>query len=184
MATIQSRNSKLTADQSMADGVQKFLSTLASLPVGSTSVTPAEMVKVLQDRIASGKAVIAADAARTAAVKADRDKRAQTAAFVQSLRRIVLGMFTQSPDTLAAFGLKAPKAGKKTVETKSVAVAKSKATRAARGTKGTKQKKAIKGGTTTAATPVATAVAPATAAAPVTASATTASPAAPAKPSA
>jgi hypothetical protein len=184
MASKQSRSQKLTGDQQMADGVQKFLNTLASLPVGSTSVTPADMVKVLQDRIASGKAVLAADAARAAAVKADRDKRAQTAAFVQSLRRIVLGMFSQSPDTLAAFGLKAPKAVKKTVEAKSAAVAKSKATRAARGTKGTKQKKAIKGGTTTAATPVATTAAPATAAAPTTASAPAASPAAPAKPSA
>jgi hypothetical protein len=141
----QIRSAKRDADQSMIDGVNKVLATCASLPVGSTTVTPADIVKVLQDRIDASKAVLTAEAARSAAVKVDRDKRAQSAAFVQSLRRMIQGMFTQSPDTLAAFGLKAPKAPKKTVTTKATAVAKSKATRKARGTLGTKQKKAVKG---------------------------------------
>ncbi len=181
MTTTNNRNGKLTADQNMIVGVQKYLSHMGSLPVGSTTVTPADIVKVLQDRVDAGKAVLTADAARTAAVKADRDKRAQTAAFVQSLRRVVLGMFTQSPDTLAAFGLKAPKAAKKSTEVKATAVAKSKATRKARGTLGTKQKKAVKGTVPAAAgAPTATAIPGGAAVANPTAPVAT--PAAPTKP--
>jgi hypothetical protein len=145
MTTKKNRNAKLAADQSMIDGVHGFLSTLPSFPVGSTSVTPADIVKVFQDRVDAARAVQTAEAARTAAVKTDLDKRAQTAAFVRSFRRIVLGMFSESPDTLAAFGLKAPRAPKKTVEVLSAAVAKSKATREARNTMGTRQKKGVKG---------------------------------------
>jgi len=58
---------------------------------------------------------------------------------------MIQGMFTQSPDTLAAFGLKAPQAGKKTVATKAQALVKSEATRQARHTMGKRQKGQIKG---------------------------------------
>jgi hypothetical protein len=139
------RSGQLANDQSMIDGIEKFLTQFASLPVGSQVLAPADIVKVFQARLDAGKAVLTAEAARTAAIKADKDERLKTAAFTQSFRRMVLGMFSQSPDTLAVFGLKAPKAVKKTVQTKSTAVAKSKATRTARNTMGTKQKKAIKG---------------------------------------
>src|SRR5579864_3564584 len=44
--------------------------------------------------------------------------RKHPAAFTESFRRIVQGMFSQSPDTLAEFGLKPPKASKKTVAVK------------------------------------------------------------------
>jgi hypothetical protein len=140
----------MSADQAMADGVQKFLAQLASLPVGSRIVTPADIVKVFQDRIDAGKALKTAEAARTAAVKADRDVRAQTSVFVQACRRVVQGMFFESPDTLAAFGLKAPKAAKKKVAVKAAAVVKSKATRTARNTLGKKAKLAIHGSPSTA----------------------------------
>jgi hypothetical protein len=135
----------MIADQAMIDGVQKFLSQLASLPVGSQTMTPADIVKVFQDRLTLGKAAQTAEAARAAAVKADRDERARTAALVQAFRRIVLGMFAQTPDTLAVFGLKAPKAGKKKVAVKAAAVVKGKATRTARNTVGKKAKLLIKG---------------------------------------
>jgi hypothetical protein len=61
-------------------------------------------------------------------------------------------MYTQSPDTLAAFGLTAPKVAKKSVATKSTALAKTKATRAARKTMGSQQRKGVKGAATTANT--------------------------------
>ena len=168
MSIVTTRNAKIAADQKLIDGVHKFFGQFASLPVGSTTVTPADIVKVLQDRVDAGQTVLTAEAARTTAVKADRDKRAQTAAFVQSLRRMVQGMLSQSPDTLATFGLKVLKTAKKTVDVKATSLAKSKATRKARGTMGKKQKKAVKGN------------APATA----SSGGTTASPAAPTKPNA
>jgi hypothetical protein len=135
----------MAADQAMIDGVQKFLSHLASMTVGSQTLTPADIVKVFQDRLTAGKAAQTAEAARKAAVKADRDERAKSAALVRSLRRVVVGMFEQTPDTLAAFGLAAPKAAKKKVAVKAAAVAKSKATRTARHTTGKKARLAIKG---------------------------------------
>ena len=135
----------MIADHAMIDGVQKFLSQFASLPVGSQTLTPADIVKVFQDRITLGKAAQTAEAARAAAVKADRDERARTSALVQALRRIVLGMFAQTPDTLAVFGLKALKAAKTKVDVKAAAVVKGKATRTARHTTGKKAKLTIKG---------------------------------------
>lgn len=155
------RIDQVAADQALLDGTQKFLSQLASLLVGSQSMAPADIVKVFQARIDAAKAVETATAQRTAAVKVNRDERLKTSAFVLTFRRIVVAMFQNSPDTLAAFGLKAPKAGKRTVATKSAAVAKSKATRTARNTMGTKQRKSIKGTLPEATTPPALPPAPA-----------------------
>jgi hypothetical protein len=146
------RSDQVAADQAMIDGIQKFLSQLASMPVGSQNMTPADIVKVFQARVDAGKAVQTANAARITAVKANKDERQKTSAFVQAFRRIVVGMFLQSPDTLAVFNLTAPKAAKRTVATKSAAVAKSKATRTARNTMGSKQKKSIKGSVPEAST--------------------------------
>jgi hypothetical protein len=108
-------------------------------------MAPADIVKLLQSRIDEGNAVVAADAVKSAAVKAERDGRAKTSRFVSALRRVVVGMFLESPDTLAEFGLKAPKAVKHDVQTKSTAVAKSMATRKARHTLGSKQRLEIHG---------------------------------------
>jgi hypothetical protein len=146
MANVNNkRNDRVTADQKLIDGTQKFLAQFATLPVGGTNMAPADIVKALQDRIDKATAAQTAEAARTAAVKADHDERANTAAFVLALRRIVLGMFQANPDTLAVFGLKAPKARKTKVATKAAAIAKNKATRTARGTKGPKAKLKVKG---------------------------------------
>jgi len=143
--TNNKRNDRIAGDEAMIAGVQKFFAQFATLPVGATNVTPADIVKVFQDRIDKATAAQTAEAARTAAVKADRDERASTDSFVKALRRIVLGMFEAAPDTLAVFGLKPPKARKTKVATKAAAVAKNKATRKARGTVGPKKKLSIKG---------------------------------------
>jgi hypothetical protein len=139
------RVSQLAGEQKLIDGTKQFLWQLQSIPVGSQMVTPPEIVKVLDDRIALIKAAMAAADARAAAVKAERDERKKTAPFVNSLKRIVVGMFSQSPDTLGVFGLKAPKVGKRTVAVKAVAVDKVAATRKARHTMGPKARKSVKG---------------------------------------
>jgi len=145
MSSTNNRLQRLASDQKLIDGVTKYLSKFAILPVGSQDLAPADIVKILQSRIDSCQAVVAAEAARNTAVKADRDERAKTAILVSSLRRMVVGMFSQSPDTLATFGLKAPRLSKKKVATKAAAVAKGVATRKARHTLGRKQKATIKG---------------------------------------
>ena len=174
------RLSRESADQKMADGTQKYLSKLASLPVGGGTYTPAEIIQIFKDRIATNQAVQTVTAQRAAAVKADDDKRAQTGPTVRAFRRMVQGMFSESPDTLAAFGLAPLKVATKDVATKTEAVAKALATRAARHTMGTRQKAKIKGTTTGASTgsPASPGLAPAAAggSTPVTAPAPTAGP--------
>ena len=146
------RVSQLAGEQKLIDGTKQFLWQLQSIPVGSQMVTPPEIVKILDDRIALVKAAIAAADARAAAVKAERDERTKTTPFVNSLKRMVVGMFSQSPNTLGVFGLKAPKVAKRTVASKSVAVEKVAATRKARNTMGPKARKSVRGTVPSAAT--------------------------------
>jgi len=178
MSNNSSRTDLLAADQNLIDGIQKNASKLpASFPVGSVITTPADVVTMLQGRITTGKAVVQADAARTAAVQSDRTTRAATQAKVSAFRRIIVAMFEASPDVLGDFGLAASKPPQKTAETKAAAAAKAKATRALLGTKGSQQKKAAK------AAAAAPAPAPAPAAAPAPEPVAPApAPAAPAKP--
>ncbi len=156
---------QITSDQNMITGTQTHLAQLSSFPVGSQTVALADIVKVYQDRITTAQAAQTAQAAATAAVQANRDKRAQTSAFTAAFRRMVQGMFAESPDTLASFGLAPIKVGKRTVATKANAIAKNKATRVARHTMGSNQKKDVKGTvdpspTTSPSTPVAPPAAP------------------------
>lgn len=152
MSTVSKKRSvRIAGDQSLIAGIQKFLAQYPSLYVGSQSLTPAAIVQVLQNRINTGQAAQTAEAARTAAVKADKDESANTAAFEQSLRAVIHGMFSESPDTLAVFGLKPRQPHKETVAIRAEAVAKAKATRLARHTLGPKQKLEITGQTTPAA---------------------------------
>lgn len=162
-----------TADQKMVIGIQQFFSNLPTMTAGSQTMAPADFVKVLQDRLASSQAVQTATAARSAAVKVDRDKRTQTAPLMRALKRVVQGMYSESPEVLAVFGVQPVKIGTQTVATKATAIEKTLATRKARHTMGKKQKKAIHGtpaGATTApaapapaATPSPVKVGPATA---------------------
>jgi hypothetical protein len=134
-----------TADQKMAAGIKQFFSALPTMTVGSQTLAPADFAKIFQDRVASSQTVQTATAARTAAVKADRDKRTQTAPVVKAFKRVVQGMFSESPDTLAVFGLQPIRVGAPTVATKAAAADKALATRKARHTMGKNQKKDIHG---------------------------------------
>lgn len=150
MSSSNSRLVKETADQKLVAGIQQFLMNLATMTVGSRQLTPAELAAIFQDRVASSQAVQTATASRAAAIKADRDKRAQTASLEKALKRLVQGMFSESPDTLAVFGLQPVKVGTKTVATKAAAVEKTLATRKARHTMGKRQKEEITGETASA----------------------------------
>jgi hypothetical protein len=159
------RVQQLANDQKLVDGTKQFLSQMSSLPVGSQTVTPAQIVQVLEDRIATSKAAVAADDARKAAVKADRDERTKSAPFVHALKRIVIGMFLQSPDTLGVFGLHAPRVARTKAATKALAVEKTTATKKARGPIGRKQRAKVKGTVPTAGRPQPATAAPTPAAA-------------------
>jgi hypothetical protein len=145
MSTKNKRSDQIAADQAMIDGIQKFLAQNAQLSFGSQTKTPAAIIQVYQDRIHANQAAQAAEAARQAAVKANRDERASTTAITGSFRQMVLAMYSQSPDTLAVFLLKPRKVSVKTPAQKALAAARAKATREARKTMGPKQKAGIKG---------------------------------------
>jgi len=97
---VQSNN-----DQLMSAATKQYLANVPSLSVAGESMTPAQIAQLFDDRVASTQTVQTATAGRTAAVKANRDKRAQTASKVKAYTTIIQGMFAESPDTLAAFGL-------------------------------------------------------------------------------
>ena len=130
-STPRNRMEALSQDEQMLAGVQQNLSALASLTVGSQTMTPAQIVQSIQGRITTAKAAQTARAAQIAAAKADRDMRTQTQPLMSALRRIVIGMYMESPDTLDTFGLKPPKAATMSTEERAAAAAKGVATRKA-----------------------------------------------------
>ena len=140
MSQFQTRDQQIAADQALIAGIQKFLTSYPSLPVDGQNMTPTDIVQLLQERINASQAAQTAEAARIAAFKAETDVRAKTTATRQSLRLMVQGMYSGSPDNLAVFGLKPRKASSETATTRAAAAVKAKATRAARGTKGPKEK--------------------------------------------
>ena len=150
MSTPKTRNARIAADQALLAGVQKFLMSYPSLSVDGQTMTPANIVQFLQNRINASQAAQTAEAARTAAIKSESDVRAQTAAQQLSLRQIVQGMFSGTPDNLAVIGLEPRRASSETATTRAAAAVKAMATRKARGTLGPKAKLKITGSSTPA----------------------------------
>jgi hypothetical protein len=136
------RQARITADQQLIAGVQQYLAQLGTLTVGSQKMAPADIVKAIQGRIDASNAAVKADAAHVAALQAETTELTGTAILVSSLRTLVMGMYSPSPDVLAAFGLVPRKRTEPSAATKAAAAAKSRATRKARGTLGKKQKNA------------------------------------------
>jgi hypothetical protein len=107
------------------------------------------LVTLLQSVIDALNALSPAEAAATAAVANARKVVTNAGPVIQSLRRTLIAMFGNAPQTLALFGLTPPRAkAPKTAQQKAVAAAKAKATRIARGTASKKAKSAIKGNVT------------------------------------
>ncbi len=149
-----SRHERATADQSLADGLNKNATTIPSIMVGGASVATKDIVTTLQARIATAKAATSARATWLAAVQADRDERAKTKTLVSVVKQTLLASFVGQVDTLAEFGLTPRKPRVVSPEVQVAAAAKAKATRAARHTMGKKQKAEIKGTITVPAVPV------------------------------
>jgi hypothetical protein len=134
------------ADQKLVGGLTQHASTVSSLLIAGTSYTTADIIGVLQARVATGNAVTSTRATWQAAVQADRDRQAQTQAFVSGLRQVLQVAFAGQIEALTDFGLVPPKPQPhRTPEQKALQAKKAAATRAARHTMGPKQKAAIKG---------------------------------------
>jgi hypothetical protein len=131
-------------EQKMIDGFNKHGQTINTLLVRGTTYKPADIVIILQARLATAKAVDSARSTWQAAVAADRDERAKTKTFVSGIRQALLVAFADSIDVLADFGLSPRKKAVVSPETRAAAAVKAKATREARHTMGKKQKAKIK----------------------------------------
>jgi hypothetical protein len=157
------RSSQQGKDQEVIQGVQKDLSTMASLPLAGTTYTPASFVALVQSRIDAGNQVVTTKAAWLNAVKTYDTINKQATVAVHDLKQLVIGAFGATSSKLADFGFTARKVVVLTPAAKAAAAAKRAATRKARNTMGPKAKRKVTGTTTPAptATPEANAAAPA-----------------------
>jgi hypothetical protein len=138
------RPDEMARDQKLIDGLTKHAGIIATLYVNGQPFTAAQAVTTLQGRVNAGTAVAPAKAAYRQAVKADHDERAQTKAFVSSLRQALLLMFAGQPQVLADLGIEPRKApAKRTAAEKKAAVERGLGTRELRHTKGPKEKARI-----------------------------------------
>jgi hypothetical protein len=134
--------------QTLIAGLQKQLPN-GTFTLVSTSYTTATLVPALQATIAALAAVVTAHAGLKAALVAWDAQEAKMGPEVLALKRILLSMFANAPDTLALFGLAPRKVpAPRTAAQKALTAAKAKATREARGTLGKKQKAQITGNVT------------------------------------
>ena len=148
------RPNRLVDDQNLVDGLRKHAATLTGMTIGGAALKNDDIVAAVLGRIATANAVGPARVAFQAVVKADRDERAKTRAFVSAVRRGLRVIFEGQLEVLAEFGLRPPKAPTPLTPTqKAAAVAKAQATRKLRHTMGAKQRAKIKATDPAAATP-------------------------------
>src|ERR1017187_7751811 len=149
---IVNRSQQVYVDQSLIDGLKKRESELASIIIDGTSHMAADLIAILEARIAAASKAITTRATWLAAVQTDEDERARAKRAVSGLKQVLQIAYGGSLDALADFGVAPRKPRPITPETAVAAVAKAKATRAARQTMGKKQKQKITGATAQSAT--------------------------------
>ena len=142
----------LARDAQVIAGIQKHLNSVPTLPLGGSTYTPADLVKLVQGRIDASGVANTTKATWHSNVLAGRKLNTQVTPVLRALRTYVLNVYGAASPVLADFGFTAPKVTTRTPEEKAAAAAKAKATRAARHTMGKNQKKSVKG-TVAAAAP-------------------------------
>jgi hypothetical protein len=161
------RTSLIAADQQLADGLSKNAGILGTFGFGGKQLKPADVVQVLQGRIAKAQAATTAKANLNAAATAADNEILSTRALVKAVKQALRALFVDDIATLATFGLAPAKVPAPTPGTLVKAAAKAKATRTLRGTKGPKQRLTVQataapqGAPETATATAATAPAPA-----------------------
>jgi hypothetical protein len=143
--STNSKSAQQNPDAMLIAGLQKNTPNLA-LILASQQQSLAQVVAVLQGRVDDDQTVRTAKAAYDTAVQTRNTNLAATQTYVHDVRQAVKAMFSNSPQTLADFGMVPNKPRTPlTVGQKVLAAAKAKATRTARGTLGKNQKAKISG---------------------------------------
>jgi hypothetical protein len=135
----KNRNDQTTADQFLADGLNKHSATIPPIFIAGAAVPLKDIITTLQTRVEAAKNVPLARATWLAAIKTEEDERARSGTLVSALKQSLLVFFAGQVDTLADFGLTGRKTPAVSPETRVAAAAKAEATREARHTMGKKQ---------------------------------------------
>jgi hypothetical protein len=158
------RTAQQDRDRKIIAAIQKYLMALSSILIRGVGYTPAQLITLFQNDIATADAATTAKAALHDAVTAAKTQRATMGPLLVGFRTFVLNQFKDA-SIITAFGFSPQKEATRTVADKAVALTKTKATRTARHTMGSKQKKTVTGtstapAATTPATPATTAAKP------------------------
>jgi hypothetical protein len=150
MSAKTNRIAENTADQQLATGLTQNASRLGTLTVIGKPMQAADVVQVLQARIAARTTATQAHVALQAAVAALKVEVANTRALVRAVKQMLRAMFANDAATLGTFGIPVPVPKPKPATAKAASAAKAKATKAAGG-----KKSATKAAATTEAAPAA-----------------------------
>jgi hypothetical protein len=142
---MSNKSNTIDRNRKAIAGIQKHYANAPAIVLDGVSYKPAEIEKILQDRIDRADATSAAKVTFHEAVAAERAANAKANAVFKALRTRVLSDFKSSAETLGEFGIVLRPKRELTVEQKVEAAAKREATRKARHTMGAREKAKIKG---------------------------------------
>ena len=135
-----SRIKQEAALQSMITGLTQHQQQLPSIVIAGKTYSNADLIEILEARLAALKAADTTRAAWRYAVQQDYAQRADTSVLLSGARQAVQVAFSGQIDSLATFGLVGRKKAVVAPETRVAAAKKGQATRAARHTMGKNQK--------------------------------------------
>jgi hypothetical protein len=153
MSKVQNNASVVSACNQRLVALAKYVKAKTDVEIAGEPNKLADLVAVYQATLDTRSAVLTKRAELKKALVDRRSAEAARKATDVGLKAWVAVKFGADSQEATEFGLTAPKAAVKSVETKYVAIQQSQATREARGTKGKKQKKSIKGVIATPAAP-------------------------------
>jgi hypothetical protein len=158
MPNLMNTTTRKVTLQKAKEGIAKHYSNVSSLTLGGVSVSPADLMGLIQKDLDAMAAAAKAHADLKVLIQAAHDAHVAVLPLLRWLKLYVLlqsGKGQASASTLEDFGFTVPKTAKPaSPEVKASAVKKAAATRKARHTLGSKQKQAITGETpATPATP-------------------------------
>ncbi len=154
-------------------GIQKYLLSLASIPLAGTTFTGPDLITLIQSQATQAAKVAAAAAAWHGEVGTEQELGQKLRPVLKGLRQYVINTYGATSPVLADFGYTAAVRKPLDPTAKVAAAAKAKATRAARHTMGSMQKQAVKGDVTGITVTTVTAGSPAAATAVSTSSSPT-----------
>jgi hypothetical protein len=139
------KTKRTVKDQKILAAIAQHYGGAATITLGGTTYTPAQLSQVFQSDVDAAKATESAKTQVKLAVVAEKKTAKQATATAKALRSHLIGTYGGDSAIVADFGF-TPKTPTVTVAAKAEAIQKSSETRKARGTKGKRQRLEIKGG--------------------------------------